>query len=115
MSAFIIYGGSLRSGIKTLLEVITMRPSGLCGFELMDKPPDHTVTLQSTSKNWDRKACLKIFNIFKGQLQGYMGEVFNLLLAQNKAIFMSPRIHRLQTATRPCRLLPRNALPSIAI
>jgi len=44
----------------------------------MDKTPDHTVFLQNPPEDWSGKACLKIFNIFKGQLQakGYMGEVF---------------------------------------
>jgi len=34
--------------------------------------------LQKPPKDWREKACLKIFNIFKGQLQahGYMGKVF---------------------------------------
>jgi len=44
----------------------------------MDKTPDHTVFCKIRQKDWHGKACLKIFSIFKGQLQaqGYMGEVF---------------------------------------
>jgi len=45
---------SLRSGARTLLEVIAMRPSGLCGFELMDKTPDHTVFCKSRQKGSSR-------------------------------------------------------------
>jgi len=83
----------------------------------MDKTPDHTVFCKVRKKIGAEKLVLRFSVFSKAQLQaqGYMGEVFNLLLAQNKAVFVTPRTHRMQTGTRRCRLLPRNALPSITI
>ena len=54
-----------------------MRPSGFAALSYGQDPRPRGF-LQSTPKNWGREACLKIFNIYKRQLQakGYMGKVF---------------------------------------